>query len=87
MLLMESENIKNELHKYIDNTDEESLNILHEVIVSYLKSPKKIKPIVPKTKEEYIAMIKKSGEAIKRGEVYTSEEVDAFLEKKYAGKI
>jgi predicted transcriptional regulator len=85
---MNPEEIRKNLHKYIDEADESSLNILREIVSNYVKKGKgHTKSIKPMTKEEYINMVKKAGAEIKIGEVFTEEEVSAHLRKKYAGKL
>jgi hypothetical protein len=83
---MKPSDIRKELHKYVDEADEESLFFLKEAFHAYTAHKEKEKPRFnpvdprPMTMDEFYQLFKDAEEDLKNGEVYTEEEADAIMD-------
>ena len=79
---MKSQEIRKELHTYIDEADQATLNFVLEAVVEFKKRVKENQePLKPMTKEEYFARIERAEENFKNGKVISGKEMSAFIKQ------
>jgi hypothetical protein len=76
---MELESRKLELIDYLSRLQDEELLGKIEDLIKESRKPAKLKPF---TKKEYLRMIEKSEEDVRKGRVYTQEEVVKYFKAK-----
>jgi hypothetical protein len=84
---MKSSDIRKELHKYLDNADEETLHFLKEQLQSYTSQKLLDKSVFnadvskPMSMDEYYNMIEQAEEDIQKGNLINEKEVDKILKR------
>jgi len=86
---MKPSDIRKELHKYVDEADNETLHFAREAIIVYWAKKQKsedkkadlIPPLRPMTDEELCVRIEQSEENLKNGKYLTEKQMDSFISK------
>ncbi len=78
---MDTAQIKEELHKYIDKADERFLRLVHAIATNYKDDEDYIASGSPMDEDSYKTRIRNAQERVKAGYYTTQEELDREMEE------
>jgi hypothetical protein len=81
MEVMNTSQIKQELHQFIDNGDERFLRLVHAVATNYNSNEDYTLPGPPMSASEYKSRIRKAKERVKAGYYTTQEDLEKEMEQ------
>ena len=79
--IMNTSQIKKELHQYIDKGDDRFLRLVHAIATNYERDEDYTLPSTPMDVDSYRARVRKAQESVKAGYSTTQEDLEKEMEQ------